>query len=682
MACSLALLGGLLVPLLRGRVFVYNDLSWFHLPLRHLFRQALLAGDSVLWTPAIFAGHYVHGEGQAGLAHPLHQLLYRALPLGPAFNLELILSYPVAFAGMWWLLRRLAVGQPAALFGAMLFAFSGFNLLHHHHLNMVAICAHLPWLLAAADVLILDDRPRARRLAFAALALAVGSALLLGFPQSLWWGFLALGPFALFRAAGARRWWRLLPCAGAVAIGLLLGAIQLLPSFDAAAQSTRAGIGGSFALTFSLHPSNLIQLWSPHFFTRGAHSVGDYMWFHEFGIYSGAILPVALAWVWSRRHALPERRALIVAATGFAAVCLVLALGRYGGLAALLAHLPLLGSLRAPVRYIFLVQFALAIVAAIAVDDLLDIAAGRSAAPDRSSRALWIPAALGVATTIALNGQLLPFGRHTFAGVPAAASGVAIVVIVTALVHLASRRARWAVAALVVVTAADLGAYGLGFVYREPARRIEELTAAIPAPPATAAGTYAIGPKRGPYQPNVLVLRGYRLSAGYAGLFPASRHPLESEAALRLAGTRWNVAENGTRRPFAGAVDRVRLLDATGTARLGVDRPGHLVAQVSAPQGGVLALTERFHDGWVATIGGTVLPTQRIEGDFLGCAIPAGDHAVEFRFRPRSFTYGACVTAAGAALLALVLAVWPRGQRASTKAPARNETTARIDSAR
>lgn len=681
-ACSLALLGGLLLPLLRGRVFVYNDLSWFHLPLRHLFRQALQAGDSVLWTPAIFAGHYVHGEGQAGLAHPLHQLLYRVFPLDQAFNLELAASYPIAFAGMWWLLRRLALGQPAALFGAMLFAFSGFNLLHHHHMNMVAVGSHLPWLLAAADLLILDDRRGARRLAFAALALAVGSALLLGFPQSLWWGFMALGPFALFRAGAANRWPRLLACAGAVAIGVLLGAIQLLPSLDAAARSTRAGAGSAFALSFSLHPSNLIQLWSPHFFLRGAHSVGDYMWFHEFGIYSGAILPVALAWVWSRRDALPERRSLILAATGFAAFCLVLALGRYGGLAPLLTHLPWLGSLRAPVRYIFLVQFALAILTAIAIDDLLDILAGRRGAPDRPSRALWIPAALGVATTLALNSQLLPFGRHTFASLPTAAAGVGVVLLVTFLVHVASRRVRWAPAAIVIVTAADLGAYGLGFVNREPARRIEELTAAIPAAPPTAADTYAIGPKRGPYQPNVLVLRGYRLSGGYAGLFPASRHPLDSDAALRLAGTRWTFAEDGTRRPFEGAVDRVRLLDAVGTARLTVDRPGRLVAQVTAPNGGVLALTERFHDGWVATVGGGVVPTQRIDGDFLGCALPAGDHTVEFRFRPRSFTDGAYVSTAGAALLALVLAIWPRGQRASTNAPARNDASARIDSAR
>ena len=33
---SAALLLPLAWPLLQGRVFVYNDLAWFHLPFRHL----------------------------------------------------------------------------------------------------------------------------------------------------------------------------------------------------------------------------------------------------------------------------------------------------------------------------------------------------------------------------------------------------------------------------------------------------------------------------------------------------------------------------------------------------------------------------------------------------------------------------------------------------------------------
>ena len=145
----------------------------------------------------------------------------------------------------------------------------------------------------------------------------------------------------------------------------------------------RAGLARDFALTYSLHPSNLLQLWSPYVFARGAHSVGDYMWFHEFGIYSGAILPIALVWSWIRRPALPERQALIAWSTTVAAIALVLALGRYGGLAALLTYVPGIGSLRAPVRYIVLVQFALAILAAVTIDDLLAIVEKRREGPAR-----------------------------------------------------------------------------------------------------------------------------------------------------------------------------------------------------------------------------------------------------------------------------------------------------------
>jgi hypothetical protein len=296
-ACSAALFAPLLVPLLSGRVFVSNDLTWFHLPMRHLYREALGAGDTVLWTPSIFAGFYLHGEGQTGVFHPFHQLLYRFVPLQPAFNVELIANYVAAFGGTFWFFRRLDLSAAAALFGAMLFAFSGFNLLHHHHMNMVAVVAHMPWLLAATDVLMVDERRRARTFALAAMALILGSECLLGFPQAIWWNVLTLAAFAWFRASEMHARRRLLACTAAVVIGILLGGVQLLPTADAAAHSERVAFSRDFALTYSLHPINLLQLWAPYVFEAGAWSRVDPRWFHEFGIYSGAILPVALIWV-------------------------------------------------------------------------------------------------------------------------------------------------------------------------------------------------------------------------------------------------------------------------------------------------------------------------------------------------------------------------------------------------
>jgi len=235
-------------------------------------------------------------------------LWYAVLPLQTAFALELVFNYAAAFAGMLWFLRRLRCSMAAALFGAMLFAFSGFNLLHHHHLNMVAVVAHLPALLAASDWLLVETRPARRASAFAAVALILGSEFLIGFPQAVWWNTMALAAFVVYRCAEARRWRAALPCAAAFAIGVALGAIQLLPSADAAARSLRLTLSRDFALTYSLHPYNVFQLWSPYFFERGGYGRLDYPWFHELGIYSGAILTVAPIYVWIRRRVLPERR--------------------------------------------------------------------------------------------------------------------------------------------------------------------------------------------------------------------------------------------------------------------------------------------------------------------------------------------------------------------------------------
>ena len=108
-ACSAALFLPLLLPLLIGRVFTRDDLAALHLPFRFLYQEALRRGESFWWTPAYHSGFYLHGEGEAGMSHPLHLLLYRLLPLGVAFNLEIVSTYAALLAGSGLLLRPGAV---------------------------------------------------------------------------------------------------------------------------------------------------------------------------------------------------------------------------------------------------------------------------------------------------------------------------------------------------------------------------------------------------------------------------------------------------------------------------------------------------------------------------------------------------------------------------------------------
>ncbi|HEX4566291.1 MAG TPA: hypothetical protein VH138_06640, partial [Vicinamibacterales bacterium] len=384
-----------------------NDVLGFHVPLRTLYQQMLLHGDPPIWTSALFAGFDLHGEGQIGAYHPLHQIFYRALPLDVALNLEILLTYVSAVAGTYWFLRRLAFEAHGAMFGAMVFGLGGFMLTHFPHVNMLACVAHMPWVLGCFDVLLVDERRSRRATAFAATAVLIGSEVLLGFPQALWWTVLTGSAFLLWRSRPIA-WRRLVAPASAVAIGLLIGGIQLLPTLAAAAQSVRVKETRSFLLGYSLHPWNIVQLWSPYALKTRAFTRLDRLQFHEFALYPTAFGVLAPIWIAVRRASLERRRGLIVAASVFAAVMFVLALGRYGGLAGVILYLPVVGRLRAPARYILLFQLALATLAAIAVEDLAGIRGKGVRLAAKDIAAICSIAALNLLTLLLFNTRVIP----------------------------------------------------------------------------------------------------------------------------------------------------------------------------------------------------------------------------------------------------------------------------------
>jgi uncharacterized membrane protein YfhO len=122
--------------------------------------------------------------------------------------------------------------------------------------------------------------------------------------------------------------------------------------------------------------------------------------------------------------------------------------------------------------------------------------------------------------------------------------------------------------------------------------------------------------------------------------------------------------------PLANGAPRVRLIDAAGhdapgAARLVIDRPGRLAIHVESQTGGVVALTERFHDGWTATANGSPIALVRVADDFLGCAVGPGPQMVQLRFAPRSFRIGVLLSAIGAVLLVLLVVA---GRPGSAKA--------------
>jgi hypothetical protein len=84
--------------------------------------------------------------------------------------------------------------------------------------------------------------------------------------------------------------------------------------------------------------------------------------------------------------------------------------------------------------------------------------------------------------------------------------------------------------------------------------------------------------------------------------------------------------------------------DATGSATVLEYRSGRVSCRVEAGGPGYLVLTDSYYPGWEAVLDGSRTQVFRANYAFRAIRVPAGTHQVEFRFRPRSFYLGLCLT--------------------------------------
>ncbi len=685
LAAAILILCVMALPLFRGLVYTFNDLGDYHLPIRFFYAQSLAAGESFIWLPNIFCGFYIHGEGQAGMLHPLHLILYRVLPLDTAFNIDLLFSYPFMLAGMFLFLRRWNIRRDASMFGALVFAFSGFDLLHFIHMNLVAVAAHIPWLLLAVDVAVRGRSARSEALGGLGVVLLTASQLLLGFPQFVFFSLLLEILYAAFLAASLKRVRRLLPLGGAIILGLLAGSVQIFPTLDVLSASVRETPQPDFLYWRSLHPINLVQLVGPYFF-RG-RVFGDNT--HELGIYNGAITLVLLIVLVLRRKEWGSMRQLTAGALGLGAVAFVLALGKYGYLYRLQTLLPLVGLFRGPVRYIFVFHFAMAICAAIAFSELSALVQKRERL---AWRKLWPLGLVPIASILPViflfwaDGHLDPATAQKIFRYIAPQNlvlvGPVLLTLATVIVVAASRGSRVALVGVILFAAADLGAYGLTYIWSSPPADIASFKDSLLMPPE-------VSGHRIQSADDALIMKGASLASGYVALEPKHKLDDESRGRLRLADVSWVWAKRGE--PLYGKIygwqvpdplPRARLVSRTvvssdpgrdidtididttalvseelglpggqpGSATIVSDRPGEISVTTDAESRQFLVLSESYHDGWRASVDGRETPVVRAYGDFMGCVVDAGTHKVEFSFRPKSLRVGAWFSALGLGL--------------------------------
>lgn len=361
---------------LGGREFLWGDFVTWYFPAHDYAAERWRAGALPLWNPYTDGGMPFAGEADHGSFYPpsllLHGLTGDRWSLFYGLELFALAHMGLAIAATYGLLRGLGCGAPAALFGGLAYGLGSVFVARAAQVSLVCAQAWTPLVLGAARNAFAGRRPL-RSVVVAGASL--GLLTLAGSPSTL--GVTAVGLAALVAAealvapgAAARRAARgLAVVAGVAALGLAIGAVQLLPTLELLRESERAAYTLADLAEYAVSPASLVMLLVPRFHGALLYDQPSY-WgpanFVELSGYVG-LLPLFLAPLAFRRARREAWPWMILALIG-----LLLALGPHGGLQEIFYRfVPVIGELRTPGRYLQIWALGVAVVAGLGLDAAL-----------------------------------------------------------------------------------------------------------------------------------------------------------------------------------------------------------------------------------------------------------------------------------------------------------------------
>ena len=448
--------------LLAGRSLVWGDTAVLFGPVRPLVVEALRELRVPLWNPYEAMGIPLHAQLIHAALHPVSVAAALLAPRAP-MDAFVVVNVVVAALGAGVLARALGCSRAAAAAAALGYGLSGYVLGMGAVLQYQTAAATAPWAVAALRL----AGDRAAGLAVAAAGVAC--LHLAGDPQ---WTIVAV-LLGIALAADAGRGRGAARAVAGVALGTLVGAVQLAPAWAFLAHTERsAGVSAADRLQWALSPWRILELAAPGFFAGRASEhlrAPVFLWLggetqsrllRPFvpSVFVGApVLALAALGLRAGRAA----RILAVAA----ALALWLALGYHAGAEQLLHAVPVWGSFRYSEKLVGPLTLCLAVLAGLGADRLRDRPTGKavtalaiaSAAAGLLLRLTpTLDAALATASAPASTVALAR--RALGAGLLHAAGGLALVAAVSSLARrsLAARRRAAAGAAAVVLAAGIL----------------------------------------------------------------------------------------------------------------------------------------------------------------------------------------------------------------------------------
>jgi len=349
-----------------GRSFYHLDTYFEHVPFWHFAAQSVAHGEWPWWTPNIRAGYPLHANGEASLLYPLALPLGLVLPAHRAVDVFGVLHLAMLGAFTYAYLREIEVPPVVAMVGGVAFSLSGRMVASTIWPNAVAASCYLPLLLLGIEYC---RRPGFRGARYVAAAVALG--LLAGRPQRFVPALLFAAAYTAVvawhqaRHSGARGGWNVLLRTGtATLLGIAIAAPQVLPTMSLVSDSIwDDGISRKVFEFNSLRGKPFGSFVLP----SGARAWAEGKMYPGGFVYLGLVVGIVELARRLRRRASDPRAVFF----GFSiAVCLWLAVA--GPFAfEISSAIPVLESLRSPVRFMFPAAFAAVAFAALGYRDAL-----------------------------------------------------------------------------------------------------------------------------------------------------------------------------------------------------------------------------------------------------------------------------------------------------------------------
>lgn len=345
-----------------------------------LFHHALLApGDGLLYHEAFFQSKKVLWDQMLGSGYPMTAdpqvmawyppLLILSVVPG-LWNVFVVSAYVLASSFAYGYVYTLTESRLSGLVSGIVYGMCGFMMAQLGHTAIIHAALWMPLIIWSLEML---RRRKRSRIWFITGALAIACCVLAGHLQIVAYSLLLSAAYALVMGwsapAGRRRFY--LTSLALLILGLGLAAIQLLPTAELAAQSTRVDYSFADFTSYSLPFDHLLLLLFPFAF-GGSHYYGIADYFGQWNLTEMAsyvgLLPLMLAAIGGGVF---RRQRVIIFWLCAGVLALLLALGDQTPLAGLIYHLPVLNKFRVPARHVIEMALAVSVLAGMGVAAIL-----------------------------------------------------------------------------------------------------------------------------------------------------------------------------------------------------------------------------------------------------------------------------------------------------------------------